>query len=66
MKPIEICDVCDRPTGNAGIMDDSIQCEGCGDIICEDCKYESRGERVFCIECGMEYYGDESYLEVQE
>ena len=34
---MERCDICDELTGNAGVLDDSIQCEICGRIICEDC-----------------------------
>lgn len=34
---LERCDICDELTGNAGILDDSIQCEMCGRIICESC-----------------------------
>ena len=34
---LERCDICDELTGNAGILDDSIQCEICGRIICERC-----------------------------
>lgn len=55
----EICDICDRPTGNAGVMDDSIQCEMCGDIICEDCQYEDTEGKILCNECGRDYYGFE-------
>lgn len=34
---LERCDICDELTGNAGILDDSFQCEVCGRIICENC-----------------------------
>ena len=34
---LEYCDICDEPTGNAGIMDDSLQCLGCGKITCSNC-----------------------------
>ena len=33
----ERCDICDEPTGNAGTLDDLIQCESCGRYVCEDC-----------------------------
>ena len=59
MKNIEICNLCDEPTGNAGLMDDSIQCEMCGKIICEECVYENAPmdmscgyTPVWCKECG--------------
>lgn len=34
---LEYCDICDEPTGNAGIMDDSYQCVICEKIICSNC-----------------------------
>ena len=59
MRNIEICNLCDEPTGNAGLMDDSIQCEMCGKIICEECVYENAPmdmscgyTPVWCKECG--------------
>ena len=34
---LERCDICDELTGNAGALDDSIQCEICGRYVCVDC-----------------------------
>ena len=62
MSKLEYCDICNEPTGNAGVMDDSWQCEVCGRIICEDCVYldapmdMSCGDTpVWCVECGKKY-----------
>ena len=37
MGRIEICDICEEPTGNSGLLDDSYQCIVCGNVICEYC-----------------------------
>ena len=34
---IEICEICQEPTGNSESSNDSIQCAVCCKIICEKC-----------------------------
>lgn len=66
MSKIERCSICDESTGNAGIGDDSIVCECCGRVICENCKFsipigyndEYNGNKydILCKECLKETF----------
>ena len=63
---MEYCDRCGELTGNAGILDDSIQCESCGAIICEECIYQNAPmdmscgyTPVWCKDCGEKYDSEE-------
>ena len=48
----ERCEICNELTGRAGRLDDSIICEECSRIICEDCViYEPNGVHTVCTEC---------------
>lgn len=56
---IEYCEICNEPTGNAGRLDDSVECEICHKIICEDCLYPETPMDMscgyipyWCKECG--------------
>ena len=38
MGELELCILCDAPTGKAGACEDSLYCEECGDgPMCEEC-----------------------------
>ena len=59
---LEYCEICNEETGNAGVMDDSIVCEACDRIICENCLYPDTPMDMtcgyiptWCKECGERY-----------
>ena len=51
-KSYEICDYCDQLTGKAGRLDDSLVCESCDCVICEDCQDKDYENEVLCKNCG--------------
>lgn len=49
-KELERCELCDEPTGNAGIDEDSIVCDICNRVICEECEVIFY-PKIICKEC---------------
>jgi len=48
---LEMCDICDKPTGNAGRMDDSYICCSCDRVICANCGTANGEGEWMCCDC---------------
>lgn len=48
-KELERCETYDELTGNAGIEEDSIVCDLCGRVVCDNCYVDS--EMILCTMC---------------
>jgi len=52
---IELCEHCGDPTEKAGVGEDSIVCDFCGCVICEDCLEIDGNEngKLVCYKCDI-------------
>jgi len=55
---LEMCEICDNPTGNAGRMDDSYVCYTCNRIICDACGVIDDNGEWMCYDC-QEHFAEE-------